>query len=244
MRRLLALAVCLAGCAPDAPADATASGPSEAHPQEAPMALSAVPTFDLKALQSGTGPSVIDPTDMDARERLFDAMREAGPRMIDLSQAMSSTTDWREAEEAAARLVPQIPEPMRMNALRDAEHQLVHRLNSLPTLDPEALDALAEHTQALARLGSPEGDDVLRALIRLDGHLDDHQRGEIAGTAARHLGTLFTAEAECVGCTVEEALAGLLPRKRESLDPLLYEMQTVHSELVRIARVGSRGFAP
>ena len=131
-----------------------------------------------------------------------------------------------------------------MNALRDAEHQLVYRLNSLPTLDPEAADALAEHARTLARLGSPEGDDILRALIRLDGHLDDAQRGEIAGTAARHLGALFTTQAECVGCTVEEALAGLLPRKRESMVPLLYDMQTVHSELVRIARVGSRGFAP
>ena len=71
MRRLLALAVCLAGCAPDAPDDATASGPPAAPDQEAPLALAAVPTFDLKALQSGTGGSVVDPTDMDARERLL-----------------------------------------------------------------------------------------------------------------------------------------------------------------------------
>ena len=46
---------------------------------------------------------------MDATERLLDSMREAMPRVIELDQAMASTTDWRVAEEAAARLVPQSP---------------------------------------------------------------------------------------------------------------------------------------
>ncbi len=91
----------------------------------------------------------------------------------------------------------------------------------------------------MVRLGSAEGDDLLRALIRLDGHWDDDMRARTARSAAQRLGAAFTSQAQCVGCTVEEALAGMLPQQRQSLDPLLYEIQTVHRELMRIARVGS-----
>ena len=230
---LLALVVVLAACS----SGEREPDPLGSSPSTESLALADVPTFDMTGRRVSEG-SVVDPTDVDAQERLFDEMREGMLPSVELSQAMSSTTDWRVAEEAAARLVPQIPGPMRLNALRDAEHQLVYRLNSLPALDLEALDALAEHTQTLAQLGSPEGDDVLRALIRLDGHWDDDQRAGVAQTAARHLGAAYTAQAECVGCTVEEALADMRPRKSESMVPLLYDVQRVHRELVRISRAG------
>lgn len=230
---LLALVVVLAACS----SGEREPDPLGSSPPTESLALADVPTFDMTGRRVSEG-SVVDPTDVDAQERLFDEMREGMLPSVELGQAMSSTTDWRVAEEAAARLVPQIPGPMRLNALRDAEHQLVYRLNSLPALDLEALDALAEHTQTLAQLGSPEGDDVLRALIRLDGHWDDDQRAGVAQTAARHLGAAYTAQAECVGCTVEEALADMRPRKSESMVPLLYDVQRVHRELVRISRAG------
>ena len=231
MRRLLVLGALLSACSGEPESDARLPAPS---PPDAPLALTAVPTFDMSSYRVGGG-SVVDPTDVDAQERLFDEMREGMLPSMDLKRAMSSTTDWRAAEDAADRLVPQIPGPMRTDALRDAAHQLVYRLNSLPTLDPEAVDALAEHARSLAQLGSPEGDDILRALIRLEGRIGEDVRADIAGTAARHLGAAFTAQARCVGCTVEEALAAMRPRRRESMVPLLYDVQTVHDELTRIA---------
>ena len=115
----------------------------------------------------------------------------------------------------------------------------MRRLVAMPDLAPDDLDALGEYTNTITRLQSTEGDDVLRALIRLEGHWDPAMRASTARTAARWLGSAYTDQAQCVGCTVEEALADMLPQQRQSLDPLLYKIQTVHRELTRIARVGS-----
>ncbi len=235
MRRRIALAALLSACSGE-PAPAEPELTTTPSSSAEPLALAAVPTFN----QPGGSPvGFTSDDDVDAFRQRAEEMRDAVPLLIELKGAMSNATDWRVAESTADRLVPVLPERMRLSARRDSEQQLVYRLNSLPTLDPDALGALTEHAQSLARLGSGEGDDILRALIRLDGHIDESLRADIAETAARHLGAAFTARAECVGCTVEEALDGMWPATRASMDPLLYDMQTVHRELVRISRDGT-----
>ena len=117
--------------------------------------------------------------------------------------------------------------------------QIVQRLLRLPSLDAEATDALGHHTRTLVRLETTAADDVLRALIRLDGVWDDGLRARTARTAAERLGGVFAAKAGCVGCTVEDALDGMWPATRDAMAPLLYDMQTVHRGLMEIARNGA-----
>lgn len=235
MRVFLLIALALAGCTSETSSDAP--DPSGV-PDATPLAFDRVPTFDM-AGRSAPRSGGVDMADIDARQAVMESMRGAMDLRFELSDGMNRATDWREAEAMADRLLPQLPEPFRWSAEQDAALQMVHRLTSLSTLDAQSLDALGEYTQTLGRSGSTEGDDVLRALIRLDGHWDATQRGDVARSAARSLGAVFAGEAECVGCTVEEALAGMLPQRRASLEPLLYDIQTVHRELVRLARVGA-----
>ena len=234
MRGLVLGFLLLSGCTTEPPADDPLP-PVDAT--SAPLALCEVPALDMVGRGGPSVPSQPRPTP-DARSQFMD-MRAAGPLRIELSTQLNGADDWRAAEAAADRLLPQFPESARGAAEEDAARRILQRLVALPTLTPNDLDAMGEYTQALVRLQSPEGDDVLRALIRLDGHWDAGMRANAARSAAQRLGTAYTSLAQCVGCTVEEALADVPPQQRQSLDPLLYEIQTVHRELMRIARVGS-----
>ena len=68
---------------------------------------------------------------------------------------------------------------------RDVAERIVRRLVAMPNLSLDDLDALGEYTRTIARLQSTEGDDVLRALVRLEGHWDSAMRARTARTAAR-----------------------------------------------------------
>ena len=234
MRGLLVLFLLASGCGTEPPADAPDSLVPTAP---APLALSEVPSLDMTGRGGATGAPHTRPSP-EARNQLMEDMRAATPLRIELSRALTEAPDWRAAEDAADRILPQLPESMRAGAESNASQRILRRIVALPTLTLEDVDALGEYTQSLIRLQSPEGDDVLRALIRLEGHWDPGMRASTARSAARRLGTAYAGLAECVGCTVEEALANKLPQRRQSLDPLLYEIQAVHSELMRIASHG------
>lgn len=203
------------------------------------MTLAEVPDLDMAGVGGRRG-TTIDVNDPEARQQLREDMMAAVRLTVALDAAINQAPDWRSAEAAADSLLPLVPESMRPAAESEAAERIVRMIVRQPSRTPADLDALGDYARTMTRLQSAEGDDVLRALIVLDGHWDDATRAYTARSAARRLGEVYTDKAECVGCTVEEALADMLPQKRQSLDPLLYEIQTVHRKLMRIARIGTR----
>ena len=236
VRRFAVALLLLSGCATEPPAEAP---PPPAVADDVPLELSEVPSFDLTGRGGGGTGAALDPGDPEAMERRMQDVMAAVERGVDLNARLGDAADWREAEAIADRALPGVPETMRPSVRLDALERILRMILAQPDLDLDDLDALGEYTNAVVVLRSTEGDDVLRALIRLEGHWDDAARADVARRAARPLGEAFANQAECVGCTVEEALEDALPQRRQSLDPLLYEIQTVHRELMRIARVGS-----
>ena len=235
--RLLAVLVLLAsGCAPADPDPALEPPPV---PDPTPLTVAGVPSFDLGSGAGTRSGRRLDLDDPVARRAFHEDSRAAFGVRREISAAMAGTADWRQAEAAAERLLPRVPEFFQASVEGDVSLQIVQRLLRLPSLDAEATDALSHHTRTLVRLETTEADDVLRALIRLDGVWDDGLRARTARTAAERLGGVFAAKAGCVGCTVEQALDGMWPATRDSMDPLLYDIQTVHRGLMEIARGGA-----
>lgn len=203
------------------------------------MTLSEVPSLDVRGHGGAPRSPVRDRPSPEERQQMMEDMMAAGRFRVDLSARLANAPDWRAMEAAADEIVPQIPESMRHAAQADAAERIVRRIVALPAPTPADFDALGEYTNELIWLRSAEGDDILRALIRLEGTWDSAEIAGTARSAARTLGAHFTEQAGCVGCTVEEALGDMMPQRRQSLDPYLYEVQVVHRELMRLARSAS-----
>lgn len=239
MRGLVLFSLLVIGCGTEPPGIETSPASDGPSVQESPLTLAEVPSLDVKGHGGVRLSPAADRPSPEVRDQLMRDMMAAGPLRFDLSRRLNDASDWRAMEAAADEILPQLPEFVRSNMEVDIAERIVRTIVALPSPTPSDFDALGEYTQTLVRLRSPEGDDILRALIRLDGVWNAEQIAGAARTAADLLGAHFTEQAQCVGCTVEEALAGMLSQKRLSMDPYLFEVQTVHRELVRLARSGS-----
>ncbi len=238
MRLFLGLSLLFFGCTDG---DSAPIAEDSAAAPVRPMTVSEVPSLDVHGHGGARLGPVVDRPSPEVRDQLMRDMMASRRLQVDLSGRLNEAPNWRAMEAAADEIVPRLLESTRANAEVDVAERIVRTIVALPSPSPDDFDALGEYTQTLVRYRSAEGDDILRALIRLEGVWSPEQIAAAARTAARNLGAHFTDQAQCVGCTVEEALAGMLPQKRMSLDPYLYEVQTVHRELVRLAQSGALG---
>ena len=240
MRALLPLAAAfvLAACAADAPPAPTE--PPPAGPASvagaAPLPAEEVPYFVLGSTRTRPG-GRRPPRDSLARLQWRDSVFTVMRSQIRDSGTIQGATDWREADAAATRAAAtraaaawgggEVPHALAVDML---DHHLLRG-----PLDDDRAEALGRYTQVLLDAGSQEGAVVLWALLRLDGRWDDARRRRAADLTADRLGAAYTARARCVGCTTEEALAAMWPQQRQSLRPVLEEMETAHRELRKLA---------
>lgn len=241
VRTVLALAlaaVSLAACS-----DAAPGGEADPGLEAPPVRAAALPTEELPYFVLGSlgGGSVSPrrpfptPGDSAARRAYAEEMRAVLDRYRALSAAVTGAADWREADAAVRRAVA----PDSLVPHGAAVAMLDRHLLRGPLDDPDRVEALGRYTQALLSNRSAEGALLLWALLRLEGRWEDGRRRSAARAAADRLGGAFAEVAGCVGCTVEEALAGMWPEQRRSAEDRLYEMRTVHEQLMRIAQGGT-----
>lgn len=229
MRLLLLLPLVLLACgdAPPAP---------PAAPTVAPLPDAEVPSFEVGALMGPANP--------DASPRWFSGdttgraawARERFEEMIaerEFATALAATDTWQDAHRLVREATPADAYPRHGTAVA-----MLRRLLRAPD-SPEATEAIGWYTQALVAQGSPEGSVLLRALRRLDGHWDDDRRRGAARSAADRLGAVFAKVAGCVGCSVEEALAGMWPQRRATSENRLYDLEAVHQQLMALATEGT-----
>ena len=230
MRAAVLLPLLVAACSADAPPGPPPAGPASVA-GAAPLPAEEVPYFVLGGSPARPGGRRA-PRDSVAQRRWADSMFAAMRDRLGDMEAVQGASDWREADAAAARAADAWGDGTVPHGL--AVDMLDHHLLRGP-LDGDKAEALGRYTQVLLDAGSQEGAVVLWALLRLDGRWDEPRRQRAARATADRLGAVYTARAECVGCTTEEALAAMWPEKRASLRPILEDMETVHRELRKLA---------
>ena len=244
---LLFAALAFAACGDRPDADAPAADTLETDALEtagppasdAPLPADALPYFVLGSVggTASTGtPRRVRPSmeDSVALQAFLREMRDEARDQLAFLNAFDAAEGWREADALVRQRVGPDSLPSHDAAARMLDRHLLRG-----PLDADKAEALGRYTSALLAHRTDEGALMLWALLRLEGRWEDGRRRSAARATAARLGGAYAAVAECVDCTVDEALDGMWPEARRAAEGRLRDMATVHRELMTLARSGT-----